>query len=124
MYGMRIALIAPPWVPIPPPLYGGTESVVHQLAVGYQKAGHDVLLFTRPDAACPVPLAWATDDPEPVRMDMSMPELRQVMAAYERVADFDIIHDHTEIGPVYSVGRAQGAVVTTIHNPFDSIRLP
>src|SRR6476646_9717873 len=98
MEGMRIALIAPPWVPIPPPLYGGTESVVHQLAIGYQTAGHEVLLFTRADSTCPVPLAWATDDdPEPVRMGMSMPELRQVMAAYETVADFVIIHAPTEI---------------------------
>ncbi len=37
---MRIALIAPPWAPVPPPLYGGIEVVVHELAVGLQDAGH------------------------------------------------------------------------------------
>jgi hypothetical protein len=40
---MRLALIAPCWVPIPPPLYGGTETVVDRLAKGFHAAGHDVL---------------------------------------------------------------------------------
>ncbi len=43
---MRIALIAPPWTPIPPPLYGGIELVVDQMARGLVAAGHDVTLFT------------------------------------------------------------------------------
>jgi hypothetical protein len=29
---MRIGLIAPPWIPVPPPAYGGTESVIDRLA--------------------------------------------------------------------------------------------
>jgi glycosyltransferase involved in cell wall biosynthesis len=124
MDGMRIALIAPPWVPVPPPLYGGTESVVHELAVGYQQAGHEVLLFTTADSTCPVPMASAAGQVDRGRIGLSMPELRHVMAAYETVADFDIIHDHTELGPVYSVGRTRGAVVTTVHNPLDATRLP
>jgi len=41
---MRIGLIAPPGVPIPPPAYGGIESVVDQLARGLVRAGHEVLL--------------------------------------------------------------------------------
>lgn len=32
--GVRVGLIAPPWVPVPPNVYGGTEAVVHELAVG------------------------------------------------------------------------------------------
>ncbi len=31
---MRIGLIAPPWVPVPPPSYGGTEAVIDNLARG------------------------------------------------------------------------------------------
>ena len=27
---MRIGLIAPPWVPVPPPAYGGTEVVIEK----------------------------------------------------------------------------------------------
>jgi hypothetical protein len=31
---MKIGLIVPPWVPVPPPAYGGTEAVVGNLASG------------------------------------------------------------------------------------------
>src|SRR4051794_11229880 len=124
MDGMRIALIAPPWVPVPPPLYGGTETVVHRLAIGYQRAGHDVMLFSTGDATRPVPPEWELPVAEGSDMGTSMPEMRHVMAAYEAAADYDVIHDHTEIGPVYSIGRASPPVVTTVHNPLDRMRLP
>ena len=39
MHSMRIGLIAPPWTPVPPPLYGGIELVVDELARGIQAAG-------------------------------------------------------------------------------------
>jgi len=45
---MRIGVLAPPWVSVPPPRYGGVETVVDSLAVGYQAAGHDVRLRRRP----------------------------------------------------------------------------
>src|SRR3954471_2875886 len=121
---MRIALIAPPWVPVPPPHYGGTETVAHRLAVGYQRAGHDVVLFSTGDSTCPVPRDWELPVAEGSDMGTSMPEMRHVMAASERLTDFDVIHDHTEIGPVYSVGRASAPVITTVHNPLDHMRLP
>jgi hypothetical protein len=31
---LRVALIAPPWYPIPPPAYGGIEAMVYSLAGG------------------------------------------------------------------------------------------
>lgn len=42
---MRIGLIAPPWIPVPPPAYGGTEEVIDNLARGLTGLGHDVRLF-------------------------------------------------------------------------------
>src|SRR5664280_227308 len=43
---MKVALIAPPWLPVPPEGYGGTEAVIDRLARGLSQAGHDVILFT------------------------------------------------------------------------------
>ena len=54
---MRIGLIVPPWLPVPPSGYGGTEAVIDPLATGLQARGHDVLLFTTGDSTCPVPRA-------------------------------------------------------------------
>ncbi|RDI60496.1 hypothetical protein DFR76_115126 [Nocardia pseudobrasiliensis] len=59
---MRIGLIAPPWVPVPPPAYGGTEAVDNQ-ARGLTELGHDVRLFTVGESTCPVPREYLYDSP-------------------------------------------------------------
>ena len=51
---MHIGLIAPPGVPVPPPAYGGTESVIDRLARGLVRAGHEVLLAAAANSAYPV----------------------------------------------------------------------
>ncbi|MDP9420221.1 MAG: glycosyltransferase family 4 protein [Actinomycetota bacterium] len=116
---MRIALIAPPWVPVPPPLYGGTEVVVDRLARGFQAAGHEVLLFTTGDSTCPVPNQWVLERSENLRMGAVVPELRQGIHAYEAARGFDIVHDHTLAGPVYAYRFPELNVVTTNHGPFN-----
>ena len=52
---MKIGLVAPPWLPVPPLQYGGTESVVDRLARGLVDQGHEVLLAAPSDSSCPVP---------------------------------------------------------------------
>jgi glycosyltransferase involved in cell wall biosynthesis len=118
---VRIAIVAPPWVPVPPPAYGGTEAVVDALARGLRNAGHDVILYATGDSTCPVTVAWTYEQPPAVPIGDSASELRHVIDAYATVEDVgaDIVHDHTVVGPVY-VERFRGrAVVTTNHGPFD-----
>jgi glycosyltransferase involved in cell wall biosynthesis len=115
---LRVGLIAPPWVSVPPPVYGGTELVVDQLARGLAAAGHDVTLFTTGDATCPVerhsvfPRALGTPSD-------ALAELRHVQAAYEELSDVDVIHDHTVFGPLWSIACDTGTPgVTTTHLRF------
>jgi glycosyltransferase involved in cell wall biosynthesis len=116
---MRIGLIAPPWIPVPPLAYGGTEAVIDNLARGLVALGHDVRLFTVGASTCPVPRQWLFQAPyEP--MGAPAAETAHVLAAYEALSDTDIIHDHTELGPLLA-GRswlARQPVVTTVHGPF------
>ena len=42
---MNIALIAPPWYPVPPPAYGGIELVVALLAQEFERCGHRVTVI-------------------------------------------------------------------------------
>src|SRR5271168_3969512 len=116
---MRIGIIAPPWTPIPPLLYGGIELVVDQLARGLQDAGHEVLLFATGDSTCPVPRQWVLPAAEGTRIGMVVPEIRHVMHAYEAVQDCDVVHDHTMMGPFYSERYPDLPVATTIHGPFN-----
>jgi glycosyltransferase involved in cell wall biosynthesis len=121
---MRIGLLAPPWVPVPPRGYGGTEAMVDCLARGLVQRGHDVLLFTTGDATCPVPRASVFPE-APAEMNASMPECRHVQAGYAALGGCDLIHDHTALGPIWSraIGHA-GPVVVTVHNPFDEVSTP
>jgi len=118
---MRIAIVAPPWGPIPPDRYGGIEQAVDGLARGLQDAGHEILLYATGDSTCPVPTRWLLEHAECDRMGFTVPELRHVMAAYDTIgaADIDIVHDHTVLGPVYAEGYTDLPVVTTLHGPFN-----
>lgn len=107
-------------MPVPPPAYGGTEGVVDCLARGLHDLGHDVLLVTTGDATCPVPRAALLEKAEGMRIGSSVPELRHVLYAYGAVADCDIVHDHTMLGPVLAHARGEtGRVVTTNHGEFN-----
>jgi glycosyltransferase involved in cell wall biosynthesis len=122
---MRIGLIAPPWVPVPPPAYGGTEVVIDNLARGLQELGHEVRLFTVGESECPVP----TDFLYPTAIapiGVTVPETAHVLAAYESLADMDIIHDHTFLGPLISGlrGMRRPPVVSTNHGPFNGETQP
>jgi len=116
---MRIAIVAPPWVSVPPVGYGGTEAVLDGLARGLCAAGHDVLLYTTGDSTCPVPKAWVFEKAVGVGIGGAVSEMRHVIHAYEAVSGYDIVHDHTLVGPVYAERFPDLAVVTTNHGPFD-----
>jgi glycosyltransferase involved in cell wall biosynthesis len=114
---MRIGLIAAPWIPVPPPNYGGTELVVDHIARGLAARGHDVRLFTLPQSTCPVEREWVLPKAaEP--MGFTVPEAQHVLAAYKAFDDVDVIHDHTVLGPALAAGHKHPdiPVVFTNHN--------
>src|SRR5207302_9084520 len=113
---MRIGLVAPPWAPVPPHLYGGIELVVDRLAQGLAAAGHDVVLFTTGDSTCPVPKRWLLEESEGVRIGFTATQVRHVLAAYDSLRDVDLIHDHTVLVPLLSDHYTELPVVTTIHD--------
>jgi glycosyltransferase involved in cell wall biosynthesis len=115
---MKVGLLAPPWVPVPPPSYGGTEAVVDRLARGLVTAGHEVLLFAPGDSTCPVPTVPNTSQARPDEIGITTVELAHVIRGHDGLSACDIVHDHTLAGP--AVGRRRGAppIVTTSHGPF------
>ena len=117
---MRILIVAPPWLPVPPPAYGGTETVLDGLARGLKAAGHEVLLYTTGEATCPVDRGWFFEQAIGVGVGGAAQEIRHVVHAYESAKDFDIVHDHTLIGPLYCERFPDLAVLTTNHGPFES----
>jgi glycosyltransferase involved in cell wall biosynthesis len=116
---LRIGIIAPPWAPVPPTGYGGTESVLDCLARGLSRLGHDVLLVTTGDATCPVPRRWVHDRSAPSHIGNAMIEIRHVVDAYDALQHVDVVHDNTVVGPLYAWRFESLPVVTTNHGPFD-----
>ncbi|MDQ1402318.1 MAG: hypothetical protein QOG03_634 [Actinomycetota bacterium] len=112
-------MIAPPWAPIPPSLYGGIEAVLDRLCVGLERAGHEVMLFTTGESTCPVPKQFLLERSEGSRIGATVPELRHVIAGYEAARHFDVIHDHTMLGPFYAERTPKAVVASTIHGPLD-----
>lgn len=116
---MRVALIAPPWITVPPSAYGGTEMVIDTLARGLTAAGHHVLLATTADSTCPVERTWAYPHARTEAMGDVTVELRHVLHAYEATDGADIVHDHTVAGPVLAALQSRRGVVTTNHSAFN-----
>ncbi|CAL8969026.1 D-inositol-3-phosphate glycosyltransferase [Propionicimonas sp. T2.31MG-18] len=115
---MRIGLVAPPWVPVPPPAYGGTEEVVDLLARGLRAEGHEVLLAASADSTCPVARVDGTQPSDPGLTNDATSLAAQVVTAYAAMDEVDLVHDHTVAGPLYR-GRPPGTpVVVTQHNAF------
>jgi glycosyltransferase involved in cell wall biosynthesis len=117
---MRIAVIAPPWLTVPPTGYGGTEAVLDTLCRGLSTAGHDVLLYATGDSRSPVERAWTFDRHLGTVEVSPAAELHHVMDAYDAAVRWgaEIVHDHTITGPVWGQLGATTPVVTTNHGPF------
>src|SRR6478736_9886999 len=115
--GVHVGLSAPPWIPVPPPAYGGTEAVIATLAKGLKSRGVEVTLFAHPDSAAPVRLRSATPPREGTHMGDLMSELSWAASADEALAECDVVHHHSFAGVVCS-SRTDGLVITN-HGPFE-----
>jgi glycosyltransferase involved in cell wall biosynthesis len=118
---MKIGLVAPPWLPVPPQGYGGTEAVIDRLARGFVAEGHDVLLWTTGDSTCDVSRGHVLERCERARMGAAVVEVRHLIHGYNALAEWgaEVVHDHTVMGPLYGQRFPQFTLVTTNHGPFN-----
>ena len=119
---MRIGLIAPPVVSLPPPTYAGTERIVTSLALGLHARGHEVTAFTTGDSDLPcevvpvVPRAlWREGMTGDLGVYFQMADAR----AWDEAERFDIIHSHMETQGFLFAAHAPVPVVTTLHGRLD-----
>jgi glycosyltransferase involved in cell wall biosynthesis len=116
---MRLAILAPPWFAVPPSGYGGIEWIVSLLSDGLVARGHDVTLFASGDSRTTAKLASVFDHAPSEQIGRALPELRHVLACYQRAGDFDVINDHTgQLGAALG-GLSKTPVVHTVHGPLD-----
>ncbi|MDT7561919.1 MAG: hypothetical protein QOG76_543 [Pseudonocardiales bacterium] len=105
---MRIGLIAPPWIPTPPPAYGGIERVVAIQAAGMAAAGHDVTLVAAPGSAVPGVRVVSPLERLPAQIGMATDEWRHVLGGLDALSGVDMVFDHS--GPLGALLSAQADV--------------
>lgn len=113
---LRIAMVVPPWCEIPPSGYGGLEQVCAVLVDGLVARGHDVTLFGAGDRTGTAARFVSTGPTNFGQMNESMPELAHLVRVNELLERerFDVVHDHTNAGPL-SAPQRRAPTVVTVH---------
>ncbi|MDG4793759.1 glycosyltransferase family 4 protein [Micromonospora sp. WMMD1082] len=113
-------MLVPPWLSVPPPGYGGLEQVVAGLVDALVARGHAVTLMgAGTDHGTAADYLATLDELQYDRLGEALPELAHLARVNHLIspADFDIVHDHTTIGPLVA-GRRTVPTVATVHgNP-------
>jgi glycosyltransferase involved in cell wall biosynthesis len=125
---LRIALLAPPWLPVPPTERTGVEEAVALLADALVARGHEVELLCAPGSRSAATVVPLLDRLHPHEMGSSVVEADHVaraLAHLERARregrPFDVVHDHSGWVALAMADRIDVPVVHTVHGPFDEL---
>ena len=117
---LRIAMIVPPWYEVPPPGYGGLEQVCAALVDGLVALGQDVTLFGVGSwSGTRARFIATTPELQNDRLGQLLPELAHLARVDQMLTpdSFDVVHDHTTIGPLMAPQRPLPTVVTVHGSP-------
>jgi glycosyltransferase involved in cell wall biosynthesis len=128
---LKIAMLAPPWIPIPPPGYGGIEFVLALLCDALVEHGHEVHLFCAPGSRSRARVRPLLEAPHPEHIERALFEADHVSLAFDAVDEaaasgepFDVVHDHGHFTALAMAHRLDTPMVHTVHGPFDHDTVP
>jgi glycosyltransferase involved in cell wall biosynthesis len=117
---MRIALVASPFIPVPPRKYGGTELFIAQLAEGLTRLGIDIVVYANGESTVNAEVRWLYPEGEwPITGELyfNLKDLNHTAWALRDCwKKADIVHLNNAPGLAFS--RFGGpALVYTVHHP-------
>ena len=117
---MRVGIVAPPFISVPPKVYGGTELFIAELATGLQKLGIDVVVYTNGESSLEVETRWLyAHEQWPIQGEVydNLKDLNHTSWAIRDAAkSCDIIHINNVTG--VSCSRfVNTEFVYTVHHP-------
>jgi glycosyltransferase involved in cell wall biosynthesis len=121
---LHVAMLAPPWIPVPSPGYGGVESVVSVLTEALVRRGHAVTLFCAPGSRSRARVVHLLEESHPEEIERSLYEVDHVARAFEEidlavyVRRFDVVHDHCGFTALAMADRIDTPIVHTLHGQF------
>lgn len=125
---MRVAIVADPYVSVPPAKYGGTERVIYNLIRGLIEEGHEPVLLAAGDSAVScelIPVVPKAIGFPPTKAEV--PRWQRKLAAIagsteaklrQLAGHSDVIHSHLQIGSGVNLAQFKHVPhLTTLHNP-------
>jgi glycosyltransferase involved in cell wall biosynthesis len=119
---MRVAMLAPPWIEVPPPGYGGIEQVIALLAAELTERGDSVTLFAAPGTRSSAEVLSPLEGTHPDEIQMSIYEADHVASTFAKMEEaeepFDVLHDNCGFTAFAFADRIDTPVLHTLHGPF------
>ena len=124
---LRVLLVAPPMLSVPPPTYAGTERIVAAIGNELHRRGHTVALVASGDSDVPyehIPTVerslWSTDYTGDIATYMQ----HTVEIAWREAHRFDIVHAHLESHGFVFAEHCETPVICTLHGRLDAPGMP
>src|SRR5689334_15477012 len=124
---LRVLLVAPPMLPVPPPTYAGTERVVAAIGAELHRRGHEVALVAAGDSEVPYELTPTVDGSlwrSGYRGDVASYMQHTIEIAWRAAHRFDIVHAHMENHGLVFAEHCETPVVSTMHGRLDVAGMP
>jgi len=117
---MRVGIVAPPFISVPPKIYGGTELFIAHLAEGLQKLGVEVVVYANGQSTVGVETRWLYPEPHwPIQGDVydNLEDLNHTSWAMQDARnECDIIHLNNVPG-LFCSRFVDAKFVYTVHHP-------
>ena len=119
---MRIALIAAPFIAVPPADYGGTELFVGHLAEGLKRHGVEVVVYTNGESTVNAERRWIYERSQwpikPSEQTWVKHLNHEAWAVQDAAKDCDVIH--VQSAPAIAFSRfVNRPMVLTLHGPHE-----
>ena len=120
---MRIAIIAPPFIPVPPAAYGGTELFIANLAEALCDRGNQVVVYANGESRVRCPVRWTYAEADwPLHSDSAATLKGLDHCAWAigdcLAADFDVVHINDALAVPLS-RFVHVPVIHTLHHPHE-----
>src|SRR5438270_692029 len=103
---MRIALVASPFISVPPARYGGTELFIAQLAEGLKARGQEVVVYTNGESTVDVERRALYPKPQwPIEGEVydNLKDLNHASwSLHDAATDCDLVHVNNVPGILFS----------------------
>ncbi len=124
---MKIAIVADPYVAVPPVKYGGSEQVIYYLIKGLMESGHEPILLAPGDSEVPCELiptvpksiSFPQKRDETHKFEKKVKTIAQTTTAmlHKIMGRVDVIHSHASIQSGFDLRKfAHVPNLTTVHN--------